>query len=266
MPNLRRRKGRTRDVRVRDEDAGQRPVRDDEPGAGASGPGKRRARRLRGRGLPKLLLEPLDPHLPARPGSLAALGPLRLSAAGAAVVLAVSSTGHIAVLAVLLAVLVAQPAAVGAVLLAGIAVLERWGTPSLDAVAGAQSVLGPGGIVGPEAAAASAWFAALALVLAAPRLAGDDAGPAGERAGRRLPPGGALVGALALGAAAAAAVAGPDFETGGLLRLGATAGAVLVAAVVSSLRWPQVTAGLALAAGIVAAALGVTVATGRMGL
>ena len=268
MPNLRRRKGRTRDVRVRDEDAGQRPVRDDEPGAGAPRPGKRRARRLRGRGLPKLFLEPLDPYLPARPGSLAALGPLRLTAAGAAVVLAVSSTGHVAVLAVLLAVLVGQPAAVGAVLLAGIALLERWGTPSLDAVAGAQSVLGPGGFVGPRAAAASAWFAALALVLASPRLASDDADSAAMPGPtrRRLPPGGALVAALALGAAAAAAVAGPDFETGGLLRLGATAGAVLVAAVVSSLRWPKVTAGLALIAGVVAAALGVAVATGRMGL
>ncbi|HEV2071801.1 MAG TPA: hypothetical protein VGR26_18615 [Acidimicrobiales bacterium] len=167
----------------------------------------------------------------------------------------------------LLAVLVAQPAAVGAVVLAGIAVLERWGTPSLDAVAGAQSVLGPGGIVGPEAAAASAWFAALALVLASPRLAGNDASAATpERARRRVPPGGALVAALALGTAAAAAVAGPDFEAGGLVRLGATAVAVLVAAVVSSLRWPQVTAGLALAAGIVAATLGGAVATGRMGL
>ncbi|MGI8984057.1 MAG: hypothetical protein ACR2HM_05935, partial [Acidimicrobiales bacterium] len=66
-------------------------------------------------------------------------------------------------LVVLLSVLVAHPAAVGAVLLAGVAVLQRWGTPSLDAVAGAQSVLGAGGVVGPEAAAASAWFAAAAL-------------------------------------------------------------------------------------------------------
>jgi hypothetical protein len=217
--------------------------------------------------LPKLLLEPPDPHVPARTGSLAALGPLRLSAAGAAVVLSVSSTGHVVVLAVVLAVLVAHPAAVGAVLLAGIAILGRWGTPSLDAVAGAQSVLGPGGFVGPQTAAASAWFAALALVLAAPRVIGDDteAGEKPGKTGRRLPPGGALVASLALGAAAAA-VAGPALDTGGLLRLGATAGAALLATVVSSLRWPQVTAGLALVAGIVAATLGGVVATGRMGL
>ena len=218
--------------------------------------------------MPRLFLESPGPHLPARTGSLAALGPFRLSAAGAAVVLALFSTGHVLVLAVLLAVLVAHPAAVGAVLLAGVAVLGRWGTSSLDAVAGAQSVLGPAGAVGPQAAAASAWFAAIALVLASPRLEGHDTGEGAEPLGRRrrLPPGGVLVAALALGAAAAAAVAGPDLDTGVTLRLAATALAVLVAAVVSSLRWQQVTSALALAAGVVAAGLAAAVASGRLGL
>ncbi|MDP8987220.1 MAG: hypothetical protein M3N11_02600, partial [Actinomycetota bacterium] len=76
----------------------------------------------------------------------------------------------------LLAVAVASPAAAGAVLFAGLAVLERWGTASLEAVAGAQSVLGPGGVVGPTAAAASAWLAAAALVLASPSSGGERAG------------------------------------------------------------------------------------------
>jgi hypothetical protein len=182
--------------------------------------------------------------------------------------LALASSGHVVALAVLLSVVVAHPAAVGAVLLAGLAVLQRWGTPSLDAIAGAQSVLGPGGVVGPQAAATSAWFAAAALVLATPRPAGDDdAGPAPERVGsRRRPAGGALVVALALGAAAAAAVAGPDFGSDILLRLGATAVAVVLAVVVSSLRRQDVTAILALVAGIVAAALATGVASGRVGL
>ncbi|MGI8758899.1 MAG: hypothetical protein ACR2K0_06290, partial [Acidimicrobiales bacterium] len=83
-------------------------------------------------------------------------------------------------MAAALAVLVARPVAVGAVLFAGLAVLERWGTPSLSAVAGAQSVLGPGGAIGPAAAAASAWFAAAALVLASPGAGRDEAAePAG---------------------------------------------------------------------------------------
>jgi hypothetical protein len=217
--------------------------------------------------VPKLLLEPLDPHLPTGAGSLASLGPLRLSAAGAAGVLALSSSGHVIALVVLLAVLVAHPAAVGAVLLAGIAVLQRWGSPSLDAVAGAQSVLGPGGVVGPQAAAASAWFAAAALVLATPRLAGDDAEQAPEpKRNRRRPAGGTLVAALALGAAAAAVVAGPDFGSDIPLRLGATAVAVVLATMVSSLHRQNVTAALALIAGILAAAFATIVATGRMGL
>jgi len=170
-------------------------------------------------------------------------------------------------LAVLLSVLVAHPAAVGAVLFAGIAVLQRWGTPSLDAVAGAQSVLGPGGVVGPQAAAASAWFAAAALVLATPRPGGDEADPPPASHGkRRRLKAGTLVPALALGAAAAAAVAGPDVGSDILLRLGATAVAVLLATVVSSLRRQDVTAVLALVAGILAAAFATTVASGRVGL
>ena len=273
MPDLRRRKARAGDLRIRDEDAGERPVRDDAEGDAAPVQRKRRARRLRGRGLPELLLAPPDPHVPPRPGSLAALGPLRLSAAGAATVLALSSTGHVGVLAVVLAVVVAQPLAVGAVLLAGLAVFERWGTPSLEAVAGAQAVLGPGGVVGPAAAAASTWFAAAALVLASPRAVGrndgdrDDAvNPVDDRSRRRLPRPAALVVALATGSAAALVVAGPALAVDLPVRLGATAAAVVVAAVVASQRWQLVSAGLALVAAVVAAVLGAVVTSGRVGL
>jgi hypothetical protein len=227
------------------------------------------------------LLEPLAPDVPPRRGSLAALGPLRLSAAGAVTVLALSSTGHVVVLAALLAVLVAQPLAVGAVLLAGLAVLERWGTPSLEAIVGAQSVLGAGGVVGPATAAASAWFAAAALVLASPGADGHDDDLAGDGdddhetpSRRRLsrlsrfprPRPAALVTAVAAGSTAALVVAGPAFSVDLPVRLGATAVAVVVAAAVSSLRWQQATAALALVAALVAAALGAAVTNGRVGL
>lgn len=241
-------------------------MRDDEPGTKEAVPRKRRSRRLRGRGLPSLQLEPPGSHVPALTGTLAALGPLRLGAAGAAGVLALSSTGHVLALAVLLAVLVAQPAAVGAVLLAGIAILQRWGSPSLEAVAGAQSVLGPGGLVGPQAAAASAWLAGIALVLAAARPTGIDPDDAPTGTGKPRLGGGTLVTSLALGAAAAAAVAGPDFSSAGVLRLATTIVAVSVATIVASLRLPQVTAALALVAGLLAAGLATAVASGRLGL
>lgn len=283
MPHLRRRQGRVRDLRVRTEDAGERAVRDDADGDAAAGPRKRRTPRLRGRGLPRLSLEPPGSHLLAGTGSLAALGPLRLSAAAAAAVLALSSTGHVVALAALLAVLVARPAAVGAVLFAGIAMVERWGTTSLDAVAGAQTVLGPGGVVGPGPAAASAWLAAAALVLATPLAGGhdpDDASvaleddrasdpspaPSSSRRRRRRPKPAALVAALALGSAAAAAVAGPDLASDLVLRLGTTAAAVVVAVAVAMLRRQQVTAALALVAGLAAAGFAAAVATGRVGL
>ena len=155
---------------------------------------------------------------------------------------------------------VARPAAVGAVAFAGLALVERWGTTSLDAVAGAQSVLGPGGLVGPPNAAASAWFAAAALVLASPWVDGDD-GPAE----RRVAPS-ALALALATGPAAAVMVAGPHFATDLPVRLAATLVGVVLAAGVASFRWPQVTTAVALASGVIAAALAAMAATARVGL
>lgn len=55
---------------------------------------------------------------------------------------------------------------VGAVaMMATAAVALRWGTTSLDAIGGAQTVLGSAGVVGPPLAAASMWCAAAALIL-----------------------------------------------------------------------------------------------------
>ncbi len=166
---------------------------------------------------------------------------------------------------VVLAVLVAQPFAVGAVVLAGLTVLERWGSPSLEAVAGAQSVLGPGGLVGPASAAASAWLAAVALVLASPHVGDRNAGDGGTARSRRRPSAAAVLVALAMGSAAALVVAGPSFSDDLPIRLGATAVAVAVSAVVSSQRAQLVTAGAALAAAVVAAGLGAAVISSRIG-
>jgi hypothetical protein len=71
---------------------------------------------------------------------------------------------------------------------------------------------------------------------------------------------------VATGSTAALVVAGPAFSVDLPVRLGATAVAVVVAAAVSSLRWQQATAALALVAALVAAALGAAVTNGRVGL
>jgi hypothetical protein len=142
-----------------------------------------------------VLLEPPRPHVSGqRPAPrLVLTRPLiRRAAAGAAVVLLAGSIGDLIIVAVLLAVagLDVAPALV-AVLAAGATVL-RVGSSSLSALAGAQAVLGLGGVVGPVRSAASAWLAAGALILGAP--------------------GG--VQAVPFGVAAASFVAGPAPRTG----------------------------------------------------
>jgi uncharacterized protein (TIGR03382 family) len=59
-------------------------------------------------------------------------------------------------------------AVAAALVLTALTVRARWGSGSLDAMAGAQAVLGPAVSVGPPAAAA-VWCAAAAVVLAGPR-------------------------------------------------------------------------------------------------
>lgn len=119
---------------------------------------------------------------------------------------------------------------------AALAVLSsalRWGVMSLEGIAGAQSVLGPAGVVGPELAAASAWCAAAALILVTPR---DWR-------------------AAAFGLAAAITVAGPAAGTGGdvAVRVVASVAGVGIAVAVGRLLPPSVgrPAGLVLAAAAV---------------
>jgi hypothetical protein len=96
-------------------------------------------------------------------------------------VLAAASSGDALMVAVLLGAVAGDVFAFGAVLLAATAVLARWGTGSLAALAGGQAVLGPAGVHGTGAAIGSAWYAGAAIVLASP--GGWPAIPFGAAAG-----------------------------------------------------------------------------------
>ena len=144
-----------------------------------------------------------------------AVGALPFAAAVAAAVLALTSTGSMVVAAVLLGVAAGDQRTGLAALLAVTAVAVRFSTASLDDVAGIQSVLGAAGTVGPATAAASAWLAAGAVLLAVRRAAWAGATPS---------PTVPLV--LAAGGLAAAIVAGPGPGGGIGLRILATVVAV----------------------------------------
>lgn len=120
---------------------------------------------------------------------------LRTAAAVAVIVLAVLSRGDALVLAALVVLAAWRPAAL-VVVPALVAASWRWGSSSLEALAGAQSVLGPAGFVGPATAAIGTWMAGVALLFAIPRTSD-------------LVQGRATVVAVAIGTAAAAVVAGP---------------------------------------------------------
>jgi hypothetical protein len=96
----------------------------------------------------------------------------RAALLAAALALAVTSRGDVVLLALLLGFGAGRRASGLAAGAALAAVLVRWGSPALGALAGAQAVLGPAGWTGSSAAVASAWLGALALVLAADSL--DD--------------------------------------------------------------------------------------------
>lgn len=155
-------------------------------------------------------MEPPGSHVRGRPQAAGdvqlSAGPLRLAATAASATLAITSSGEVVLLAALLGAAAADLAAASAAVVALVALAVRWGSTSLDAIAGAQAVLGPGATVGSAASVAAAWCSSAALVLAAPR-----GWPA-----------------LGFGAAAALAVAGPSPADVGdvVLRVGATAAGI----------------------------------------
>ena len=149
------------------------------------------------------------------------------AAAAAAAVLALTSTGSMVVAAVLLAVTMADPRRALALVLAVASVAVRFAAVTFDDLAGIQSVLGAAGVVGPPTGAASAWLAAVAVLLAQRRRDGGGLRPT-------LTDGLVLV---AGGALAATIVAGPG-PSDLVLRVLATLGATAVAVAVTTLdRW-----------------------------
>jgi hypothetical protein len=209
-----------------------------------------------------VLVEPPGSDLPA-PAALTRhlLEPvtLRVALAAAATAMAVSSRGNVIVLAAVLAVLAADPLAGAGGVAAAVAMALRWGSPSLGAIAGDQSVLGPAVTVGPALAAAGAALAAAALVLAARTPPESELEAIGVGNRPLLPRVRVwLLGGVPYGVAAAAAAAGPG--PGGELwvRIGASVAAVLAAvgvAAITTRASTRLPAGIAsLVAGVAAVA------------
>jgi hypothetical protein len=165
---------------------------------------------------------------------------LRVAAAAAALVLAVLSRGDALVLAALLAAAAWRPLPAIAVESALLATAWRWSSSSLDAIAGAQAVLGPAGWVGPGLAAAGSWLGASALLAATPGFRDPRA---------------QLVSGAASGAAAAVIVAGP--APGGDVWVRVVAGVVAAAIAVVVGRWRVRTARAAIGLDAVAVVTGV---------
>ncbi len=124
----------------------------------------------------------------------------RTAAAGAALVLALSSRGDVLVLAAALGVVAARPLPAVALGVALVATGWRWGSTGLEDIAGAQAVLGPAGWVAPARAAVAAWLAAGVVVLTTPAWSeGSSPAPGWRR----------WLVVAASGASAAVVVAGP---------------------------------------------------------
>ena len=113
-------------------------------------------------------MEPPGAGLPGGPAAGLTAEQLRLAAVAGAAALVVGSTGDAFLLAVLLGVAAADVVAGAAAIGVALALLARWGSSSLAAVAGAQAVLGPAVALGPVVSGASVWLATLALVVVAP--------------------------------------------------------------------------------------------------
>jgi hypothetical protein len=179
----------------------------------------------------------------------------------AALVLALASRGDAIVIGVALVAATARPVALGAVLPALVASSWRWGSTSLEALAGNQAVLGPAGWVGPRSAAMGAWLAAAALVLGLAPVASRHV-PAHVHSPRwadllRPRP---LVEVALAGVLAADVVAGP--APGGELavRVGASIGLAVLALGVSRVRHRRRWLSRAFDGAAVAGAIGALVA------
>lgn len=196
---------------------------------------------------------------PTRPALLQpSTSSVAVAAALAAAVLAGTSTGSMVVAALLIGVAAADRRAAGAAVLAVAATAIRFRTASFDDLAGIQSVLGPAGQVGPTTAAASAWAAAVAVLLCARSGVATTTRPGAGRSAAILGSVPAVGPALACGLLAATLVAGPG-PSGLGVRVGASvAGVALALGVALTSSRPRVARVLppaSLVAGVVAVVL-----------
>jgi hypothetical protein len=148
--------------------------------------------------------------------------------------MAATSVGDVLLLGVALAVVAADVVAGAGVVLAAASVLVRWGSSSLGALAGNQSVLGGAGWSGSISAAASAWCAAGALLAATPS---------------------GLLPAAGFGLAAANVVAGPGIGGAVAVRIAASVTGVGAAWLIGRFAPERWTRGLAAAGGALAVVL-----------
>ncbi len=162
-----------------------------------------------------------ETHGPTFPGLLS------LGAAVGLAMMVITSTGDALVAGVLVGLAAADLAAGTVGVLVGIAVVGRWGSSTLAALAGGQAVLGAGGWSGPAGMVVSSWAAAAAVVLVCPR------GGAGSASTPEVP-----AGIVASGLLAAALVAGPAVgrDTGSVVTLRVVASVVAVAVAVLVIR------------------------------
>jgi hypothetical protein len=171
---------------------------------------------------------------------------VRAAALAAALVLALLGRGDVVALAGLLAVGAWRPLPALAVVSVLLSTAWRWSSTALEDIAGAQSVLGPAGLVDPPTAAAAAWLGAAALVLVTPLLGVEwppaSAAAVGLASRSRRWPGRVLRGLapVAFGATAAVVVAGPTWGSDAAVRLVATIVAIALAALGASVRRTRV--------------------------
>ncbi len=178
-------------------------------------------------------------------------GLLSLGAAVGLAMMTAVSTGDALAAGVLLGLAAADLIAGTVGVLVGIAVIGRWGSSSLAALAGGQAVFGAAGWRGPPGMVVSSSAAAAAVLLVCPRV------PRPSTSRPAMP----FVGVVACGIFAAALVAGP--ATGGnaasviALRVMTSLLGVVLAAVIARVCPRRIAHGAGVVAAVAAAALAV---------
>lgn len=189
---------------------------------------------LRRRGVSTLLLEPSrsnlrgPTHSPSSPSS-PPLRSFRLIAAASAATVVLGSKGDVVILVALLGLVAFNRRAALGLGACGASMVVLYGSGSLSAMAGSQSVLGPAGLNGPPSVTVSVWFAAAAILIAtfvsgSLCQSGDPQTLLEGKTSHRIP----WVVAIAHGGSASLLVMGPSASRGILVRMAAIVTATLL--------------------------------------